>query len=112
MVAHANKLHSLFQRVGVLYTNIDTHMVDYEKLVKEFLATLAIHSFVSDVCEPLRKDMQAKDHATKFNFETVVDTAKLDYRFAAAIEKDKNDREPHPLTTLLKVLSPDMQENL
>ena len=36
-VSHANKLHSLFQRVEALYTDIDTHKVDYEKLAKEFL---------------------------------------------------------------------------
>ena len=106
VVSHVDNLHGLFQRVEALYTDIDTHKVDYEKLAKEFLASLAIRSFVSDIRDPLRKDMQAKPRPS-FNFETVVDTAKTDYRMAAAIEKDKTDAAPHPLAALLKVLQTD-----
>ena len=114
VVSHVDNLHGLFQRVEALYTDIDTHKVDYEKLAKEFLASLAIRSFVSDIRDPLRKDMKAKHHSN-FNFETAVDTAKAGYRFAAAIEKDKNDAAPHPLAVLLMVLQdsripPEMQE--
>lgn len=42
VVSHTDKLHGLFQRVEALYTNIESNKVDYEKLAKEFLASLTI----------------------------------------------------------------------